>query len=134
MKKIIWWKIKSEKIRMFNLIGAFLMTAAVLMVFSSLYSIILTVDRARMATNSCETSMALFGWSRGCPEQGFIWEDVIGVLLAPSAWFLFWVAVVIVAMMMKQTGEFSIPVEQHTIESEEIKRQVEEQKKAKKLK
>lgn len=122
MKKIIWWKIKSEKIRMFNLIGAFLMTAAVLMVFSSLYSIILTVDRARMATNSCETSMALFGWSRGCPEQGFIWEDIIGVLLAPSAWFLFWVAVVIVAMMMKQTGELTIPVEQNIIEADEIKK------------
>lgn len=128
MKKIIWWKIKSEKIRMFNLIGAFLMTAAVLMVFSSLYSIILTVDRARMATNSCETSMALFGWSRGCPEQGFIWEDIIGVLLAPSAWFLFWVAVVIVAMMMKQTGELTIPVEQNIIEADEIKKHATEAK------
>lgn len=128
MKRIIWWKIKSEKIRMFNLVGAFLMTAAVLMVFSSLYSIILTVDRARMATNSCETSMALFGWSRGCPEQGFIWEDIIGVLLAPSAWFLFWVAVVIVAMMMKQTGELTIPVEQNVIEADEIKKQAAEAK------
>jgi len=120
MKRIVWWKIRSEKIRMFKLIGAFLMSAAVLMVFSSLYHIILVVDKARMATNSCETSMALFGWSRGCPEQGFIWEDIVGVLLGPTAEFLFWLAIVIVGMMVYQTGQFTIPIEEHEIVPSEI--------------
>lgn len=132
MKRMIWWKIKSNKMRMFNLIGSFLMAAAILMVFSSLYHIILTVDRARMATNSCETSMELFGWSRGCPEQGFIWEDIIGVLLQPTAEFLFWLAVVIVGMMMKQTGELSIPLEEHVIEPEEVRKHAEAAKATKK--
>lgn len=117
---------------MFNLIGDFLMAAAILMVFSSLYHIVLNVDRARMATNSCETSMELFGWSRGCPEQGFIWEDIIGVLLQPTAEFMVWLAVVIVGMMMKQTGELSIPIEEHIIEAEEIIKQSQTAKSAKK--
>jgi hypothetical protein len=101
---------------MIKLAGAFFVVAAVLMVAQSAYQIFVTVQKATYAQLNPSLIPALFGWAIGAAPGGFghfTSQDVLGVLLGPVAAFLFWLGVMVVAIMVYQAGKVVLPVEEY---------------------
>ncbi len=112
MRRIVWFKIGGRHLHLLKLAGSFFVFAAVLMVAFSAYKIFVTVDKANYAQARPETVTQLFGWGVGAPYS-FSGEDVLGVLLQPTAEFLFWLGVAVVALMVYQSGRVVFPIEEY---------------------
>lgn len=116
MHRIIWLRIGGKRLHMIKLAGAFFVVAAVLMVAQSAYQIFVTVQKATYAQLNPSLIPALFGWAIGATPSGFghfTSQDVLGVLLSPVAAFLFWLGIMVVAIMVYQAGKVVLPVEEY---------------------
>jgi hypothetical protein len=125
MHKVIWLKVGGKRLHLLKLAGAFFVIAAVLMVASASYNVFLTVDkinyvRSLQTVNSLDDAalqqrayeiQQLFGWTTAGPFL-LSFEDVIGILLAPVAGFLFWLGLAVVSLMVYQSGNVILPVEE----------------------
>jgi len=101
---------------MLKLVGSFLLIAAILQVFRSVYDIVVVMNKAIEAQISAQQAIALFGWCINCGgvrAPGFGTEDVLGAMLGPVAALMFWLAIVVVGIMIYQTGKVIFPTESY---------------------
>jgi len=117
MHRIIWLKIGGKKLHLIKLAGAFFITAAVLKVAESAYQIFVTVQKATYAYLNPALIPQLFGWAIGANPSmlggSFTTQDVLGVLLGPVATFLFWLGMLMAAIMVYQSGKIVLPIEEY---------------------
>lgn len=116
MHRILWFKIGGKKLHMVKLAGSFFVIASILMVAQSAYQIFVTVQKATFAQLNPSLIPALFGWAIGANPSGlghFTAQDILGVLLGPIAVFLFWLGIMVVAIMIYQSGKVIFPVEEY---------------------
>ena len=124
MQDVLWLNIGKRKIHLVKMIGSFLLIAAILKVFESVYQLILVSNQAAQAMVNAETAKELFGYCIECggaTARGFTGQDVLGVMLGPFAGLLFWIAITIVAIMIYQTGKVILPIRTGTWNLEGIK-------------
>ena len=118
MHRVIWLSVGGKKLHLIKLAGAFIVIAGILMVAQSAYNLFLTVDKILYVQTIIDDQQRsfyisqLFGWSTAAPYS-FTKEDVIGVLLAPIAGFLFWLGLTVVAIMVYQSGKVILPIEEY---------------------
>jgi len=128
MHRIIWLKIGGKRLHLVKLAGAFFITAAVLMVAEAAYNIFVTVQKATYAYLNPALIPQLFGWAIGANPSSlggsFTTQDVLGVLLGPIAAFLFWLGVLMVAIMVYQSGKVVLPIEEYEQNISEHHRQL----------
>ncbi len=112
MHRIIWFKVGGRRLHLLKLAGAFVLLAAIAKVAEAAYWIFVTVEKITYASVRPDAIPQLFGWSMGAPYF-FSNEDVLGVLLGPIAAFLFWLALVVVGLMIYQSGKVVFPIEEY---------------------
>ncbi len=107
LHKVVWMKIGGRQLHLIKAAGAFFVFAAVLKLAQSLYELLGTVDVVKTLLSR--------GWVLG-PHQivlPFANEDALGLLLGPTATFLFWVGIAFVALLIYQSGKVILPVEEY---------------------
>lgn len=118
MHRVLWLRVGSSRLHLLKLAGAFIMLAAMLKVFESVYALFLTVNKAIQAQAGAQQALALFDGCMQCwgvYPVGFTNEDFLGVVLGPVAAFLFWLAVVVIGLMVYQSGRVLLPIEEYDI-------------------
>jgi hypothetical protein len=112
MHRIIWFKVGGRRLHLLKLAGAFILLAAILKVAEAAYWIFVTVQKISYAQMRPDMIAQLFNWGMEAP-LAFSNEDVLGVLLGPIANFLFWLALVVVGLMVYQSGKVVFPIEEY---------------------
>ncbi len=112
MHRIIWFKVGGRRLHLLKLAGAFVLLGAIAKVSEAAYWIFVTVEKISYAQIRPDAIPQLFSWSMGAPNY-FSNEDILGVLLGPLATFLFWLAIVVVGVMLYQSGKVVFPVEEY---------------------
>lgn len=111
--RILWLSLGGKRIHLLKLAGALFLAAAVLKLAESAYNIFVTVNKILYAQLRPELIGQLFGWSIGAPYNFSLPEDAIGVLMGPTAAFLFWVGAATLAIMVYQAGRVIVPIEEY---------------------
>lgn len=96
-----------------KLAGAFFVLFAVLMVSNAAYNVFVTVDKINAASLNPQLTEQLFGWALSAGRAEFSSEDVLGILLAPIAWFMFWLGVAVFSLIVYQSGKVIVPIEEY---------------------
>ncbi len=121
LHKVVWLKVGGKRLHLLKVAGSFFVFAAVLMLAQSLYSVFVSVEKARAALLRPELVPQLFGWSidSNALIYSFSKEDFLGVLLGPIAVFLFWFGMAVVALMIYNAGKVIVPLEEYDQQIEE---------------
>lgn len=98
---------------MLKLAGAFFVLFSVLMVANAAYNVFVTVDKVNAATLNPKLSEQLFGWALSSGRIEFSSEDALGIILAPIAWFMFWLGVAVMSLIVYQSGKVVVPIEEY---------------------
>ena len=119
MRRIIWFKVGDTRLHLLKLAGAFLIVTFSLKVMEGAYQIFLTMEKIRAAEVNPALIPQFFGWTMGATPYpsnpaGFMLQDLIGILMNPTANFMFWLGLLVVSLMVYQAGKFMFPVEEYT--------------------
>lgn len=119
MRRIVWLKVGDTKLHLIKLAGSFLIVTFMLKVMEAAYHIFLTVDKiAKVSALTTDRIPEYFGWTMsstvypGAPML-FSAQDIVGKLLGQSAEFMFWLGMLVVALMVYQAGKFYLPIEEY---------------------
>ena len=113
MHRIFWLSVSGKRMHLLKLAGAFFVLFSVLMVAHAAYQVFLSVDKINTATLNPKMSEQLFGWSLSSGRNEFSSEDALGILLAPIAWFMFWLGIAVVSLIVYQSGKVIFPIEEY---------------------
>lgn len=112
MHRIFWLTVSGRRMHLLKLAGAFFVLFSVLMVANSAYNVFVSVDKINAATLNPKLSEQLFGWALSSGRAEFSSEDALGIILAPIAWFMFWLGISVVSLIVYQSGKFVVPIEE----------------------
>jgi hypothetical protein len=118
MHRIIWFKVGDTRLHLLKLAGAFLIVTFALKVMEGAYQIFLTMEKIKAAEVNPALIPQFFGWAMGAtpypsnPSQ-FMLQDLIGVMMGPTATFMFWLGLLVVSLMVYQYGKIMFPVEEY---------------------
>ncbi|MEM4255571.1 MAG: hypothetical protein QXR53_04575 [Candidatus Norongarragalinales archaeon] len=113
MHRIFWLSISGKRMHLLKLAGAFFVLFSVLMVANAAYNVFVTVDKINTATLNPKLSEQLFGWALSAGRSEFSSEDALGILLAPIAWFMFWLGLAVMSLIVYQSGKVIVPIEEY---------------------
>ncbi|MFH1056361.1 MAG: hypothetical protein V1717_01025 [Candidatus Micrarchaeota archaeon] len=113
LHRIFWLSVSGKRMHLLKLAGAFFVLFAVLMVANSAYNVFVTVDKIQTAVLEPKMSQQLFGWALSATKNEFSSEDALGILLAPIAWFMFWLGVAVMSLIIYQSGKVVVPIEEY---------------------
>src|SRR3989344_5294078 len=109
MHRIFWLSISGKRMHLLKLAGAFFVLFSILMVAHAAYNVFVTVDKINTATLNPQLSEQLFGWALSAGRNEFSSEDALGIMLAPIAWFMFWLGIAVVSLIVYQSGKVVFP-------------------------
>jgi len=118
MRRMLWFKIGDTKFHLLKLAGSFLIVTFMLKVMQAAYNIFLTMEKVRAAEVNPTLIPQFFGWTMGATAYpsspaAFSMQDLVGVLLTPTADFMLWLGFLVIALMVYQAGKFVFPVEEY---------------------
>jgi hypothetical protein len=114
---MLWFKLGDTKFHLLKLAGSFLIVTFMLKVMQAAYNIFLTMQKVRAAEVNPSLIPQFFGWTMSATAYPssptpFSLQDLIGVLLSPTADFMLWLGLLVIALMIYQAGKFVFPVEE----------------------
>jgi hypothetical protein len=112
MHRIFWLTVSGRRMHLLKLAGAFFVLFSILMVANAAYGVFVTVDKINAATLNPQLSEQLFGWALSAGRSEFSSEDVLGIILAPIAWFMFWLGIATLSLIVYQSGKVVVPIEE----------------------
>jgi hypothetical protein len=122
MRRMLWFKLGDTKFHLLKLAGSFFIVTFLLKVMQSAYNIFLTMEKIKAAEVNPALISQFFGWTMTATPypsnpMPFSLQDIIGVLLNPTADFMMWIGFLVLALMLYQAGKFVFPVEEseHTL-------------------
>lgn len=118
MRRMMWFKVGDTKFHLLKLAGSFLIVTFMLKVMQAAYNIFLTMEKVRAAEVNPALISQFFGWTMSATAYpsspaAFSAQDLIGVLLTPTADFMLWLGFLVIALMVYQAGKFVFPVEEY---------------------
>ncbi len=113
MHRVFWLTVSGRRMHLLKLAGAFFVLFSVLMVANAAYGVFVTVDKVNAATLNPKLSEQLFGWALSAGRNDFSSEDALGIILAPIAWFMFWLGIAVVSLIVYQSGKLVVPIEEY---------------------
>lgn len=118
MRRVVWFKFGDTKLHLLKLAGSFLIVTFMLKVMQAAYLIFLTMEKVKAAEVNPNLIPQFFGWTMNATAYPsspapFVLQDIIGVLLGPTADFMLWLGLLVVALMIYQAGKFMFPVEEY---------------------
>ena len=113
MHRIFWLTVSGKRMHLLKLAGMFFVLFSIMMVANSMYNIFVTVDKINTAMLNPQLTEQLFGWALSAGKVEFSSEDALGILLAPVAWFMFWLGIAVVALIVYQSGKVIFPIEEY---------------------
>ncbi len=118
MRRMLWFKIGDTKLHLLKLAGSFLIVTFMLKVMQAAYNIFLTMEKVRAAEVNPTLIPQFFGWTMSATAYpssptAFSLQDIIGVLLTPTADFMLWLGFLVIALMVYQAGKFVFPIEEY---------------------
>ncbi|MFA5246687.1 MAG: hypothetical protein WC408_02220 [Candidatus Micrarchaeia archaeon] len=118
MRKMMWFKIGDTRFHLLKLAGSFLIVTFMLKVMQAAYNVFLTMEKINAAEVNPTLIPQFFGWTMSATAYpstpvAFTLQDIIGVLLTPTADFMLWLGMLVVALMVYQAGKFVFPIEEY---------------------
>lgn len=113
LHKVLWLSISGKRMHLLKLAGAFFVLFSILMVANAAYNVFVTVDKINAAILQPQLTEQLFGWALSAGRIEFSSEDALGIMLAPIAWFMFWLGVAVVSLIVYQSGKVLVPIEEY---------------------
>lgn len=118
MRRIMWFNLGDTKLHLLKLAGSFLIVTFMLKVMQAAYVIFLTMEKVKAAEVNPTLIPQLFGWTMGATAYPsspapFMMQDIIGVLLSPTADFMLWLGLLVVSLMVYQAGKLMFPIEEY---------------------
>jgi hypothetical protein len=118
MRRMMWFKLGDTKFHLLKLAGSFLIVTFMLKVMQAAYNIFLTMEKVKAAEVNPDLIPQFFGWTMNATPYPsspvpFSLQDIIGVLLNPTADFMMWLGFLVIALMVYQAGKFVFPIEEY---------------------
>lgn len=108
MHRVILLRVGGKKFHLLKMTGALVLVGAALGVLGTIASLFKIIKQIELAQINSEIAIQVFGL---LPEA--ITGDVIlGLVMIPSAWFMFWLAAFIIGAMIYRSGNLVLPIEE----------------------
>ncbi|MFH1587930.1 MAG: hypothetical protein ABIA76_01165 [Candidatus Diapherotrites archaeon] len=146
LRRLMWFRVGDREVHLPKLIGAFILTAALLMLVASIAGMFDkwdSVTNYKGCINSVDATLGNYeAQIQDCRDTLYNqtglylmvgqWEptlrQTVQLLLEPIAWIMFWIAALLFGWVLYKSGDLILPIEQVTREVKERKSNVKRKK------
>jgi len=108
MHRIILLRVGGKRLHLLKMTGALVVVGSALGVLGTISTMFRLIKQIELAQLNTQLAIQTFGLTANA-----ITSDIaLGLFMAPSAWFMFWLALFIMGAMIYRSGNVIVPIEE----------------------